>query len=216
MLKEFKEFAMRPTLIEVAIGLVMALALAALVNSLVEHIVMPIVGIIFGEPSFDSVLILTINDSQIRFGSFLTAIVAFLSLAFAVFFFIIKPYKAYLATKPEKSVGDDERWDQAIRSLEKAIKIEGKDVPCRYWSCQILTRYLESGDYRYHRVGINNRQVKTSADGSFVIYASHQNPGIDNWISTQGYPNGHILIPTLLADPLMEATFSVVKLGEVR
>ena len=99
---------------------------------------------------------------------------------------------------------------------DEAIKIEGKDVPCRYWSCQILTRYLESGDYRYHRVGINNRQVKTSADGSFVIYASHQNPGIDNWISTQGYPNGHILIRTLLADPLMEATFSVVKLGEVR
>lgn len=98
MWKEFKDFAMRPTLIEVAIGLVMALALAALVTSLVDNIVMPIVGIIFGEPSFDSVLRFTINDSVFAIGSFLTAVVTFLSIAFAVFFFIIKPYKAYLAT----------------------------------------------------------------------------------------------------------------------
>ena len=99
---------------------------------------------------------------------------------------------------------------------DEAIKITGKDVPCRYWSCQILTRYLESGDYRHHRVGINNRQVKLGDDGSFVIYASHENPGVDNWISTQGYTNGHILIRTLLADPLMEASFSVVKLRDVQ
>ena len=81
MWKEFKEFAMRPTLIEVAVGLVMALALAALVGSLVEHVVMPIVGIIFREPSFDSALVLTINDSQIRFGPFLTQVVSFFSIA---------------------------------------------------------------------------------------------------------------------------------------
>jgi len=98
---------------------------------------------------------------------------------------------------------------------DEAIVIEAKDVPCRYWSCQILTRYLESGDYRHHRVGINNRQVKLRDDRSFVIHASHENPGVDNWISTQGYSNGHILIRTLLADPLMEATFSVVKISDI-
>jgi hypothetical protein len=97
---------------------------------------------------------------------------------------------------------------------DEAIKITGKDVPCRYWSCQIITRYLESGDYRFHKVGLNNRQVKLDADGSFTIYACHENPGVDNWVCTQGYENGHILIRTLLADPLMEASFSVVKLSE--
>lgn len=99
---------------------------------------------------------------------------------------------------------------------DEAIVITGKDVPCRYWSCQILTRYLESGDYRHHRVGINNRQAKLREDGSFVIYASHENPGVDNWISTQGYTNGHILIRTLLANPLMEASFSVVKIADIQ
>lgn len=94
--KEFKEFALSGSLVEVAVGLVMALAVAALVGSLVENIVMPIVGILFGQPSFDE-LTVTINDSVILYGSFLTAVVTFLSIAFAVYFFIVKPYNAYKA-----------------------------------------------------------------------------------------------------------------------
>lgn len=102
--KEFKDFALSGSLVEVAVGLVMALAVAALVGSLVEHIVMPIVGIIFGEPSFDS-LILTVNGSQILYGSFITAVVTFLSIAFAVYFFIVKPYNAY---KARVAAGEEE------------------------------------------------------------------------------------------------------------
>ena len=97
MVKEFKEFAFGGNLVEIAVGLVMALALTALVGSLIDHIVMPIIGIIFGEPNFDSVLDPAINDSVIRFGSFLTALTTFIAIALAVFFFIVKPYKAYKA-----------------------------------------------------------------------------------------------------------------------
>ncbi len=97
MLKEFKEFAFGGNLVEIAVGLVMALALVDLVNALIENVLMPIVGIIFGEPSFDQALVLTINDSEIRFGSFLTALVAFVAIALAVFFFVVKPYRAYKA-----------------------------------------------------------------------------------------------------------------------
>jgi large conductance mechanosensitive channel len=95
VLKELKEFAFGGKLIDVAVALVMALALTALVASLIENVVMPIIGIIFGEPSFDNALVLTINDSEIRFGSFLTAVLTFVAVAFAVFFFIVKPYQAY-------------------------------------------------------------------------------------------------------------------------
>ena len=73
LIKEFKEFALGGNLVEVAVGLVMALALKTLVDSLITHVIMPIVGILFGEPSFDRALILTINDSEIRFGSFLSS-----------------------------------------------------------------------------------------------------------------------------------------------
>ena len=97
MLKEFKEFAFGGNLVEIAVGLVMALALVALVGSLIEHVLMPIIGIIFGEPSFDGALIATINDSEIRFGSFLTALVTFIAIALAVFLFVVKPYQAYKA-----------------------------------------------------------------------------------------------------------------------
>lgn len=102
--KEFKDFALSGSLVEVAVGLVMALAVAALVGSLVENIVMPIVGIIFGEPSFDN-LILTVNGSEILYGSFITAVVTFLSIAFAVYFFIVKPYNAY---KARVAAGEEE------------------------------------------------------------------------------------------------------------
>ena len=98
---------------------------------------------------------------------------------------------------------------------DEAILIEGAEVPCRYWSCQILTRYLESGDFRHHRVGINNRQVEFEQDGSFQIYASSENPGVANWISTQGYTSAHILIRTLMADPEMEVSFKVVKIADI-
>ncbi len=93
----------------------------------------------------------------------------------------------------------------------EVIVVEGTDVPCRYWNLQILTRYLESGDFRHYKVGISNRQVVKDADGKFRIYAAAEDPGTVNWISTQGYANGQILIRTLLADPTMEAAFKVIK-----
>ena len=94
---------------------------------------------------------------------------------------------------------------------DEVIVVEGGDVPCRYWNLQILTRYLESGDFRHFKVGISNRDVVKDADGRFRIYAAAEDPGTQNWISTQGYANGQILIRTLLAEPLMEATFKVIK-----
>jgi len=98
---------------------------------------------------------------------------------------------------------------------DEVIVVQGTDVPCRYWNLQILTRYLESGDYRHHKVGISNRQVVKDEDGGFRIYAAGEDPGTVNWISTQGYANGQILIRTLLADPLMEANFKVIKSADI-
>ena len=98
---------------------------------------------------------------------------------------------------------------------DEAIRISGVDVPCRYWSCQIMTRYLESADFRYAPIGINNRQIKKSENEEFVIYASAEDPGVENWICTQGYTNAHIVFRTLLAETPMKADFSVVKISEI-
>ena len=98
---------------------------------------------------------------------------------------------------------------------DEVILVEGADVPCRYWNLQILTRYLESGDFRHHKVGLQNREVVKDDSGQFRIYAAAEDPGTQNWISTQGYANGQILIRTLLADPLMEASFKVIKAADI-
>lgn len=104
MLKEFRDFALRGNLIELAVALVIALAFKQLITSLVDHVLMPIVGIIFGEPSFDS-LDVTINDSIILYGSFLTNAVDFILVAAAIFFFVVKPYNAILE---RRAAGEDD------------------------------------------------------------------------------------------------------------
>jgi large conductance mechanosensitive channel len=90
-MSEFKEFINKGNLLAIAIGFVMGAAFTAVVNALVENVIMPIVAIPFGKPNFDAALVLTINDAQIRFGAFITAAVTFLSVAFTLFL-IMKAY----------------------------------------------------------------------------------------------------------------------------
>ena len=104
LLKEFRDFALKGNLIELGTALVLALAFKALVTSMVDHILMPIVGILFGEPSFDS-LTWTINDSVILYGSFITNVVDFALVAAAIFFFVVRPYNTIME---RRRAGDDE------------------------------------------------------------------------------------------------------------
>lgn len=99
MLKGFKEFALGGNLVEIGVGLVMALALVALITALVETILMPIIGAITGGAGegIDQLWNVTINGSTIMFGAFVAAFITFLSVAAAVYFFIVKPYQAYQA-----------------------------------------------------------------------------------------------------------------------
>ena len=76
LLTEFKDFLMKGNIVELAVAFVMGLAFAAVVNSLVENLVMPIIAMIFGEPDFSS-LDFTINDAVFRYGAFITDLIAF-------------------------------------------------------------------------------------------------------------------------------------------
>jgi hypothetical protein len=98
---------------------------------------------------------------------------------------------------------------------DETIVIEGKDVPCRYWSCQVFDHYLQSGDYRHYPVALNNRQTVFDDDGSFRIYACAENPGVKNWISTEGRPRGQIVLRTLLAETDLLPEMRVIKIAEI-
>ena len=99
---EFKTFIARGNLIEIAIGLVMALAFKAVVDALVNGLIMPIVGMIFGQPSFNG-LTFTINKSVFLYGTVITQVVTFLMVALALFLFVVKPYNIW-----QKSQAADE------------------------------------------------------------------------------------------------------------
>ena len=116
MLKEFKDFLFRGNIVELAVAFVMAIAFAALVNSLVTNLVMPIVAMIIGKPDFRD-LTFTINDSVFRYGAFITDAIQFLAIAAAVFFFIVRPVNMMLARfrgPVEEGMPDEERRHQEV------------------------------------------------------------------------------------------------------
>ena len=84
MLQEFKKFILRGNVIDLAVAVVIGVAFKAVIDSLVANIVMPIVGIIGGKPSFDEYSV-TINHSVILWGTFLTAVVSFVIIVAALF-----------------------------------------------------------------------------------------------------------------------------------
>ena len=95
MLKEFKDFLLRGNIVELAVAFVMGVAFAAVVNSLVNNLVMPIIAMIFGKPDFSD-LTFTINDAVFRYGAFITDLISFVAIAAAVFFFVVKPMDALM------------------------------------------------------------------------------------------------------------------------
>ena len=87
MFGEFKEFALKGNLIELAVAFILALVFSAVVLSLVNDVVLQIIAAIVGQPSFDGLSII-VNDSAIRYGAFLTALISFLLIAFVLFLIV--------------------------------------------------------------------------------------------------------------------------------
>jgi large conductance mechanosensitive channel len=83
-LKEFKEFAMKGNIVDLAIGVVIGAAFGAIVNSLVTDIITPIIGMITGGIDFSG-LNVTIGKAVIAYGKFLQATFSFLIIAFTMF-----------------------------------------------------------------------------------------------------------------------------------
>jgi large conductance mechanosensitive channel len=90
MLKGFKEFITRGNVVELAVAVVIGTAFTAVVTSLVADLLTPLIAAIVGEPDFSG-LSLTLNGSEILYGSFLNALIAFLSVAVAIYFVVVAP-----------------------------------------------------------------------------------------------------------------------------
>ena len=87
LFSEFKTFALGGNLVDLAIGIAIGAAFAAVVQSFVDDIILPTVAAIFGEPNFDA-LSVTIGRGRIEYGRFLTVLLGFLLLALVIMFLV--------------------------------------------------------------------------------------------------------------------------------
>lgn len=115
MIQEFKDFVNKGGVFEAAVGLILALAFAPVVQGLVDHIIMPIVARIFGKPSFDDLRIglggdpdpETGQEVAIEYGSWITLVIGFLLIALVIFM-LVKAYNRANPPEPEEDPGPSE------------------------------------------------------------------------------------------------------------
>lgn len=122
MLREFKDFLMKGSIVDLAVAFVIGLAFAAVINSLVNDLIMPLIAMVIGKPDFSD-LTFTINDAVFRYGAFITAVITFVAIAAAVFFIVVKPMqavKARTAASEEETVSDEERRHQELLAALEA------------------------------------------------------------------------------------------------
>jgi large conductance mechanosensitive channel len=98
MLREFKQFIMRGNVVDLAVAVVIGTAFAAVVAAFIADIITPLIAAIFGKPDFSN-LSFTINKSTFLYGNFINALITFLSVAAAIFFFVVKPINVLQARR---------------------------------------------------------------------------------------------------------------------
>jgi large conductance mechanosensitive channel len=107
MWKEFKEFAMRGNVVDLAVGVIIGGAFGKIVSSLVNDIIMPLIGLLLGGIDFSG-LSLKFGDAVVKYGMFIQKVVDFLIIAFSLFLFVKALNKLYRRIKKEEEVKDTE------------------------------------------------------------------------------------------------------------
>lgn len=151
MLKEFKEFAMKGNIMDLAIGVVIGGAFQKIVTSLVEDLIMPTISILTGKVDFSD-MVLKVGDSTIKYGNFITTIVNFLIIAFSIFLVVkylnkINRLKELgeLATKLEEKAKrkikhkdkNEEKTEEQTKENEKIEEPKPETKSCPYCYSEI-------------------------------------------------------------------------------
>lgn len=112
MWKEFKEFAFQGNMIDLAVAVVIGAAFNAIVTSLVDHIITPIIGMLAGGVDFTG-LSITLGDAEIMYGSFIQSFVDFLIISFSIFIAI----RFFNKLKRNKDEEVEEETDEQLELL---------------------------------------------------------------------------------------------------
>jgi len=122
MLKEFKKFVLRGNVVDLAVGVVIGTAFGAVVTALVRDIFTPLIAAIGGQHDFSS-MHFTLHHSTFLYGDFINALIAFLSIAVVIFFFVVQPlnHVQTLATRSKTPVEPaDRKCPECLSEIPKA------------------------------------------------------------------------------------------------
>ena len=103
---EIKKFLLRGNVVDLAVGVVIGIAFGAVVTSLVGDIITPLIAAAIGEPDFSG-LTFTVNEAVFGYGNFINAVVNFVLVAAAIFFFVVKPMQATMSRRQRAEVAAD-------------------------------------------------------------------------------------------------------------
>jgi hypothetical protein len=100
---------------------------------------------------------------------------------------------------------------------DEALVIEGRFPKCRFANVMLWNRYMQTYDYVTHRVSLNRKQTRQEADGSFRMIVAHQDPGLPNWLDTEGLPTGLIYWRFIFPEePIQPIASRVVPLASLK
>jgi len=124
LLKEFRTFLFRGNIVDLAVAVVLGIAFGTVVKALVGDLLTPIIALIFGKPDFGA-LSFTINSSHFLYGDFINNLITFVSVAAAIFFFVVKPVSAMAARRARGDVdaeSDTRACTECLSDIPKAAR----------------------------------------------------------------------------------------------
>lgn len=122
-MKGFKQFILRGNVVDLAVGVVIGASFGTVVTALVSNVLTPLIGALVKAPDFSN-LMFTINGSKFMYGNFLNALLSFIIVAAAVYFFVVVPINALIA-KSKKEAPLDPTTKKCPECLSE-IPIEAK------------------------------------------------------------------------------------------
>ena len=126
MVNEFKEFISRGNVMDLAVGVIVGGAFSSIVTSLVNNILMPIVGLLLGGKNFSG-LSITIKDARIAYGAFIQSVIDFLIVA-ACIFAVVKFVNKLSDTAKKKMAKEEEKKEEAKKAEDIALLEEIRDL----------------------------------------------------------------------------------------
>jgi large conductance mechanosensitive channel len=130
----FKKFMMRGNVIDLAVAVVMGAAFGAVVTELVKDLITPLIAAIVGKPDFSAIQF-TVNNSKFMIGDFINALISFILIGVAVYFFVVLPMNSLMARMRRGDVPPD----PTVKKCPECLS----DVPIAARRCAFCTSPLE-------------------------------------------------------------------------